>query len=123
MINRKIENLAYAIKIAEGWLPEKQSVTYSNHNPGALRSSPLAIGKRGGFAYFLNDQVGFLALCWDLAKKCRGETVTELNGESTVEKLIKIYTAETNEEKLENYLRIVELVTRKNRQTLLKYFL
>jgi len=123
MINAKIQRLAWAIMIAEGWDPTNNSLTYRNHNPGALRSSPFALGTRGGFAYFLNDSVGFLALCWDLAKKCRGETGTGLGTQSTVELMIRIYTAEKDPEKLENYLRIVEAITGQNRKTKLEYFI
>ena len=123
MINAKIQRLAWAIMIAEGWDPTNNSLTYRNHNPGALRSSPFALGTRGGFAYFLNDSVGFLALCWDLAKKCRGETKTRLGTQSTVELMIRIYTAEKDPEKLENYLRIVEAITGKDRKTKLEYFI
>ncbi len=53
MINSEIEKFARAITIAEGWLPDKESRSFRNHNPGALRSSPIAIGQRNGFAYFL----------------------------------------------------------------------
>ena len=123
MFNTRIENLAYGIMKAEGWLPEKNSLTYRNHNPGALRSSPFALGVRDGFAYFLSDGVGFSALMWDLAKKCRGETVTGLGPNSILYDLVKIYTGEKDPEKLENYCKIVERFSGQSRWTQLKYFL
>ena len=122
MINRKIERFAFGIKIAEGWLPEKESLTWKNHNAGALRFSPFALGGRNGFAYFLNDDVGFFALCWDLVCKCKGNTRTSLNEKSSIEDLIKIYTTETDPIKLNNYIKMVELITGKSRKTQLKYF-
>jgi len=122
MINAKIQRLAWAIMIAEGWDSTNNSLTYRNHNPGALRSSPFALGTRGGFAYFLNDNVGFWALCWDLAKKCRGETVTGLTPQSTIEELVRVYTAETDLFKIKNYVWLAETITGKKKETKLEYF-
>ena len=122
MINSKIDKLARAITIAEGWLPDSPSLSFRNHNPGALRSSPFQLGVRDNFAYFLNDSVGFFALMWDLAKKCRGETRTNLGPKSTLEDLIRTYTAEQDLDKLNNYLRIIERITGRNRFTKLEYF-
>lgn len=122
MFNAKIEKLAFAIKTAEGWLPKKNSLTYRNHNPGALRSSMLAIGTRDNFAYFLNDEIGFAALCYDLAQKCRGNTITMLRPTSALHELIRIYTAETNPAKLENYIRVVEQITGMSRHARLEDF-
>lgn len=122
MINSKIEKLAFAIQTAEGWLPEKNSLTYRNHNPGALRSSRFALGTRDNFAFFLSDRIGFLALAYDLALKCQGKTVTRLRPDSTLEDLIKVYTAETNIRTLENYIQIVCRITGVSRTARLSYF-
>ena len=122
MFNAKIERLAFAIKIAEGWLPDENSLTYRNHNPGALRSSKFALGARDNFAYFLSDDIGFAALCYDIAMKCQGKTVTKLGPNSTLYDLIKVYTAETNPEKLENYTLIVEHITGISRNVKLRNF-
>lgn len=122
MINSKIDKLARAITIAEGWLPESPSLSFRNHNPGALKSSPFSLGGRNGFVYFLNDNVGFFALMWDLAQKCVGKTRTNLGPTSTIEDLVRTYTAEQDLEKLENYIKIVERITGKNRSTQLEYF-
>ena len=123
MINKKIWRLATAIVIAEGWLPEKPSISFRNHNPGALRSSPFQIGDRNNFAYFFTDDIGFFALMWDIAKKCRGETRTSLNPESTLGDLVAIYSAEEDPVKLSNYIQIVENTTGKLRDTKLQYFI
>lgn len=122
MINAKIEKLARAVVIAEGWLPDLPSISFRNHNPGALRRSIFEIGQRDNFAYFLNDTIGFFALCYDLSKKCRGETITSLKPDSDLEDLIRTYTAEQDIDKLENYIKIVERITGKNRTTKLFYF-
>jgi len=122
MINAKVERLAFAIKTAEGWLPEKNSLTFRNHNPGALRSSRFAIGERDNFAYFLSDDVGFVALCFDLAMKCQGKTATGLRPISTLYDLIKVYTAETDPQKLENYTLVIEKITGLSRNIELNYF-
>ena len=115
--------LATGIMTAEGWHPDINSVTYRNHNPGALRSSPFAIGTRDDFAVFVNDMVGFFALCWDLAKKCKGETVTNLGPNSTLYDLIKVYTAETNPWRLDNYVKVVERIAGVERSTPLIRFI
>ena len=99
----------------EGWnypgLPGPQTLTGSpswrNHNPGNLRASPFAIGTKDNFAVFINDEVGFQALVWDIWKKCRGETSTGLTSNSTIYDLIKIYSAEPESVVL-NYALFVE---------------
>lgn len=114
MITQKLINLCNAMAEAEGWKPngefEKQakfpSVSYRNHNPGNLRSSPFELGKRDEFAYFLNDQVGMFAMNWDIMKKCKGETQTTLTGDSTIYDLVAIYCCAKDEE-LQNYLNLV----------------
>ncbi len=115
--------LATGIMTAEGWYPVTGSLTYRNHNPGALRSSPFSIGNRDNFALFINDDVGFFALCWDLAKKCKGETVTALGPNSTLYDLIKVYTAETDPERLNNYVMVVERIANVLRNTPLIHFI
>ena len=124
MMTLKLKKLAGAILEAEGWAPAggntgtpgPASVSFRNHNPGNLRSSPFALGARDGFAYFLDDQTGFFALMWDLWMKANGRTSSDLSGSSTIEKLIQIYSTAKGEE-LENYLSIVERVTGLNRNT------
>jgi len=122
MINAKLEKLARAITIAEGWLPESPSISFRNHNPGALKWSIFQLGSRDNFAYFLNDSIGFFSLMYDLALKCRGKTRTNLGPQSTIEDLVRTYTAEQDLEKLENYLKIVVRITGKSRTTPLSYF-
>ena len=122
MINFKIDRLARAITIAEGWLPEKESVSYRRHNPGNLKWSVFQLGRRNDFSYFLNDSVGFFALMFDLVCKCALKGKLNLGPKATLSELVKIYTAEQDLEKLENYLRIVERITGKNRNTKLEYF-
>ena len=111
MITSKLIKLCNAMAEFEGWKPDGDfeklakfpSVAYRNHNPGNLRSSPLMLGMRDGFAFFFNDTTGMFAMRWDIMKKCKGETVTTLNGDSTIADLISIY-ANVKDEKLQNYL-------------------
>ncbi len=129
-MTKKIENLARAIVEFEGWFPPlrtisppgKASVSYRNHNPGNLKKSPFALGERDEFAFFLNDDVGFSALMWDLWKKAKGETSTALNGEASLALLIEVYSNETGEI-LENYIRTVTQMTGMTRDTKLKELL
>lgn len=123
MINSKIDKFARAITIAEGWLPEKESASYRRHNPGNLRWSIFQLGTKNGFAYFLNDSVGFFALCYDLARKCRFRGSLKLGPTANIEELIQIYTAEKDPTALENFIRIVERITGKARDTKLSYFI
>lgn len=114
MITQKLVKLCNAMAEVEGWKPDGEfdklakfpSVAYRNHNPGNLRSSPLALGVRDEFAYFLNDTVGMFAMQWDIMKKCKGETVTTLSGDSVIGQLIQIYSASEGDV-LENYVKRV----------------
>lgn len=123
MINSKIDKFARAITIAEGWLPERESASYRRHNPGNLTWSIFQLGKKGNFSYFLNDSVGFFALCYDLCRKCKIHGSLKLGPAATIEELIKVYTAEKDPVKLENYLSIIERITGKSRATKLEYFI
>jgi hypothetical protein len=114
MITQKLIKLCNAMAEVEGWKPdgnfEKQakfpSVAYRNHNPGNLRSSPMSLGQRDGFAYFYNDATGMFAMQWDIMKKCKGETTTTLSGDSTISDLILIYSCSTGDE-FNNYVKRV----------------
>ena len=83
------------------------SVSWRNHNPGNLRKSPWAVGENDGFAVFVNDEIGFAALIWDLHQKATGNTNTGLNGQSTIYQLIKKYSGESEEIVL-NYATFIE---------------
>jgi len=115
MITNKLLNLCQAMSEFEGWKPdgnfEKQakfpSVSYRNHNPGNLRSSPFALGERDAFAFFVNDSVGMFAMVWDIMKKCKGETSSTLTGDSTLADLITVYAC-VSDEPLLNYLKHIE---------------
>jgi hypothetical protein len=99
----------------EGWNPgnekgfgvEFASASFNNHNPGNLRASPFEVGKRNNFSVFVDDNVGFFAMVWDLFKKCKGETSLGLTQNSTLENLIKVYTGES-QEIVSNYVSFVE---------------
>lgn len=114
MITNSIISLALAIAVHEGWDPLKgggatstqPTVAYRNHNPGNLRSSPFEVGKRDGFAVFLNDQVGFSALVYDIWAKANGKTSTGLSGVSTIEDFIHVW-APANENDTEAYIDFV----------------
>lgn len=115
MVSNDLLKLAHAMAEFEGWRGADEigagqnhaSVSWRNHNPGNLRKSPWAIGECDGFAVFLNDEVGFHALVWDLHQKATGNTVTGLNGRSTVYQLIKIYSGEPEATVL-NYATFIE---------------
>lgn len=113
----KLERLVYAIAEREGWIlpqesPEKNgSVSYRNHNPGNLRSSPFQVGRAGGFAVFKTDSDGFNALKWDITQKAKGNTVTKLTGESTLRELIFVYAPPTDGNDSEKYLRDIVKMT------------
>ena len=114
MITRKLVNLSNAMVDFEGWHPGGMSggqagtpsVSYRNHNPGNLRYSIFQLGKRDGFAYFYNDATGLFAMRFDIMQKCKGRTVTKLTGESTLEELIKVYSASEGIP-LNNYVNFV----------------
>lgn len=115
MIGRRLITLANAIKAHEGWAPDdlttldknEETPSFRNNNPGNLTGSPFAIGYRGRFAYFYNEEIGFMALLWDLFQKCRGNTSTGLNGSSTLEELILVY-APPCENITEAYIKDIE---------------
>ena len=98
-MTQKLYKLGVSISIYEGWfaggtkngravLP---SVSYRNHNPGNLRSSPFQLGVRDGFAYFYNDDIGFYALLYDLWIKASGRSTSGLKASSTLKDLIFVY--------------------------------
>lgn len=102
MVTQNLVNLTNAMAEFEGWIPQilgsrvghSSSVSYRNHNPGNLRRSIFALGKRDGFAYFYNDATGMFAMRFDIMQKCRGRTVTDLDGNSTLRELIEVYCAD-----------------------------
>lgn len=116
-LNPKVERLMMAISEHEGWIPPsekngyKASRSYRNHNPGNLRSSPFSHSIDGGYAVFANDFVGFNALQWDLLQKARGNTVTGLNGKSTLRELIYKWAPPTDSNDTEAYIRSVVRAT------------
>ena len=126
----RLIRFARAIQEFEGWnygaTAERPllypSITWKNHNPGALRSSPFQAGTRDGFAYFCDDEIGFFALIWDLWMKCQGKTSTGLNGESTIYDLIKIYSAEPKP-KVDEYAKFIQERTGLGPNTKLKILL
>ena len=86
---------------------EFASVSFKNHNPGNLRASPFEVGKRDSFSVFIDDEIGFFALVWDLHQKAKGNTVTGLNGESSIYDLVKVYSGDSPEVVM-NYSRFIE---------------
>jgi len=70
MIGKRLIALAKAISDHEGWGPDdlktlgvnEETPSWRNNNPGNLTYSPFAIGNRGRFAYFYNEDVGYFAL-------------------------------------------------------------
>jgi hypothetical protein len=101
----KLERLVLAMAEHEGWNDQTRapasagSRSYRNHNPGNMRSSPLAIGKASGFAVFNSDEDGFAAMRLDIMQKATGHTSTGLNGNSSLADLIQVWapTADGND--------------------------
>jgi hypothetical protein len=110
----KLYRLATAIAFYEGWhasgtgnsIPESGSVSYRNHNPGNLRSSSFQLGVRNGFAYFYNDEIGFVALLYDLWIKASGKSTTGLTPNSTIREFVHKY-APPVENDSEAYLEFI----------------
>lgn len=86
-----IKRVAEAIAMIEGFTSGKSRVAVENNNPGNLRWSPFAKGKRNGFAYFENVSDGWKALIWDLEQKIKGNTRTKLNGKSTILEFCRVW--------------------------------
>ncbi|KKN06078.1 hypothetical protein LCGC14_1080870 [marine sediment metagenome] len=126
-MTQDLTNLSQAIAEFEGWQPKEQgermpvspSVSYRNHNPGNLRLSPFALGVRDGHAYFLNDDIGFYSLMWDIWMKAQGRTATRLDGNATIEDLITVW-AEAPGKTRANYIAHVEKRTGMSKNTKLK---
>jgi len=116
-MTRRVDLLIDAIVQHEGWaFPCEQnefkgSRSYRNHNPGNLRSSPFAVATVGGFAVFRTDQVGLMALHWDLLQKAKGNTVTGLSGKSTIRELISKYAPPSDNNNTEAYIKEVCVLT------------
>jgi len=102
MITSDLKKIAAAMAEFEGWHYATStkagdpagSVAYRNHNPGNLRWSPFMVGTQDKFAVFVDDETGRFAMIWDIWKKARGETSSELTGESNLYDLIHVYSAE-----------------------------
>jgi hypothetical protein len=125
----KIERLIYAMAEQEGWIPLSSSPIYNgsrsyrHHNPGNLRSSPFEIGKKDGFSIFNTDIDGFSAFKWDIIQKAKGNTITGLNGESTLTDLIYKWAPSSDNNDPNSYLRGVMARTGYSPTMRLKEFL
>jgi len=93
----KIERLATAISIQEGW-NDPNSLVRRQHNPGAL----IFVGQRGGrkgrsgYASFKTDQAGKDALIADLrAKTARGMTLGRIMSRWSVKSYAHLMVRET----------------------------
>ncbi len=85
----RIRELARLIQEFEGY--DKGSLSFRNNNPGNLRSSPFAQGKKDGYAKFRSYFDGLFGLMWDLWSKTEGRTRTDLRPTSTFLELIQVY--------------------------------
>jgi len=98
----KLERLILAMAEAEGWQSpvhdpaQKGSQSWRNKNPLNLRTSPFEIGNADGFSVFNTDADGFAAARWDILQKSKGNTVTNLTGESTIKELLWIWAPESD---------------------------
>lgn len=105
MINPNFLKLVEIIKEYEGWkaddlktpLVNEETLAFKNNNLGNLRDSMFSNGNKGGYSYFINEQIGYCALVFDLYCKCSGRTSTPLRPKSTLRDLIRIYCGETPE--------------------------
>lgn len=130
MIGKYLLSLADAIKEHEGWITPDQrssiykdgSIAFRNNNPGNLRASPFEVDHQSGFSYFYNEDIGHMALLWDLYEKCTGNTVTKLSGASSLADLITVF-APPNENDTEAYIASVEAKTGLPRSTKLAVLL
>lgn len=113
-LNKDISIFLGAIIEFEGWHPPDNdkfpigSRSYRNHNPGNLRASPFERAKVDGFSYFVNDNVGYMALQWDIMQKSKGNTVTGLNGNSTIEEFVNVWAPASDGNNPEQYIRHIE---------------
>ena len=111
--NNKGEMVVEAIIKYEGWRPANEATkdggsrSFRNNNPGNLRSSPFELHQVDGFSRFTSVEVGRKALVWDLKKKSLGQTVTDLNGESTLSDLIRVYAPVTDGNDTDKYIEFV----------------
>ena len=127
MLTYKIVKLARAMCEHEGWSPLNNpasksggpSVAYRNHNPGNLRSSVFALSIRDGFAVFLNDDIGFFSMVYDLWCKCTNRTNTKLTPDSNIRDLISVWCP-TGQDSINNYVKYVCAVTGYTETMLLK---
>lgn len=127
MIGKDLISLAKAIADHEGWIApnfrtapyDEGSIAFRNNNPGNLRYSNFAMGEHLGFAYFYNEDIGWMGLLHDLWSKCTGNTTTKLYGKSTIADLIHVW-APPSENNTEAYISAVEKKTGFNRNTRLE---
>lgn len=125
----EMTKLLFAISYYEGFDPPSEknnylgSVAWRNKNPGNLRSSVFEAGKRDGFAYFYNDIVGYFALQYDIMQKAKGNTITKLNGESTIVDLIEVYAPRSDRNDTDSYIKFVLDFTKFDRNYKLKNLL
>lgn len=113
-MNNKLQQLAYGIMCAEGYYPPgvdkaypNGTLSFVNHNPGNLRSSPLESGNSGNFAVFANLSEGFFALqylLWNIAKGY----LSAYPNEQTIGSMLIVYTAlDAASAEYTNYLEVV----------------
>ncbi len=101
----------------EGWTPAgfpgnpNGSQSFRNHNPGNLRSSPFQCSTSNGFAVFKNDSIGWFAFENDIKAKAKGNTLTGLNGESTLRQLIFVWAPPSDNNDSETYLKTICFMT------------
>ena len=125
MINTKLKLIAEGMKRAEGWIPPTKtaetytngSISYRHHNPGNLRSSRFQLGEKDGFAYFLDDEIGMMAMLYDLHAKMTGKSAHVDAATATLYDLLRVWVAPDNEDSFNNYTDIVERVSGVPRDT------
>ena len=117
----RLEALADAIKTYEGWWWGSKS--WRHNNPGNLRWSKFQTGQKNGFAYFNSFATGWLALWYDLWKKCRGETVTGLTGDSTLLNLFEKWAPWSDGNNPERYADYIAKLLGVTTKTPLRFFI
>lgn len=125
----KMGKLLLAMAEHEGWgmpspgKPNGGTRAYRHHNPGNLRRSIFQHSVIDDFAVFPSDHIGWVAFEYDIMQKAKGNTITGLNGESTIADLLYKWAPPADNNDTEAYIKSVEQKSGLPRTTKLKELL
>jgi hypothetical protein len=98
----RIETLAWAILLYEGYTPGSRS--WRNSNPGNLKMPGTAgLRDKEGFATFQTFIDGWEALVYDLFRKYNGRNTHGLNQDSTLLQMLDIFAPKADGNETEKY--------------------